>query len=463
MPVYSSHLLGYPDLRIGQLVRDRRQQLGLSLRQFAGLVGISLTRLSEIENDLHVVDLEQASMLARALKVPLAYFIPPDIRMPFQVTREADLHTRPPREIPLLTGNGVPGKHHNPLWPLAELFIGRHMEPVFARVMPRGADPPRFWSHHDEEFFFVLKGVVEFLIRTPDGLRREEVGRGDCVYFRSSLPHCLRSAGEEPAEIIDVFAAATAPLETGFEWLAYGRSAFVEEPADSVGRRGPGDRIRRLREIHGWTVRQVSSVVGLSERQLQRIEDGERAVPVEAMLRLARAFGRPLQDLVSGEPEPPYYFVQRSRDMTVVPSRSRLTPVEQPSAPASKTCQPLASGFPTRCMYPYFIRLRNASDEALVAHEHHSHEFIYVLDGELEVTSLAGDREVRELLQPGDSCYLDSTVPHLARGRTRNPYAETAAEVIDIFWSPLGERYLFSWEQPSQFAAAGVASRGEKI
>jgi hypothetical protein len=100
-------------------------------------------------------------------------------------------------------------------------------------------------------------------------------------------------------------------------------------------------------------------------------------------------------------------------------------------------------------MYPYFIRLRNARDETLVAHEHHSHEFIYVLEGEIELSSLAGDREVRERLQPGDCCYLDSTIPHLARGRTRNPFSESAADVIDVFWSPLGERYLFSWDSKS--------------
>jgi transcriptional regulator with XRE-family HTH domain len=250
-----------------------------------------------------------------------------------------------------------------------------------------------------------------------------------------------------------VFAAVTAPFETGFEWLAYGRSSFVEDVPNSSGVPGAGERLRRLRDLHGWSARQVATVIGISERQLQHIEQGDRHVPLDVMLRLARAFGRPLRDLVSGQPEPPYYFVQRGREMVSVASRTRLTPVEQPHAPASKTCQPLASGFPTQCMYPYFIRLRNASDETLVAHEHHSHEFIYVLEGEIELSSLASDREVRETLQPGDCCYIDSTVPHLVRGRTRNPYSETAAEVIDVFWSPLGERYLFSWDRPDAASA----------
>jgi len=57
--------------------------------------------------------------------------------------------------------------------------------------------------------------------------------------------------------------------------------------------------------------------------------------------------------------------------------------------------------------------------------------------------TFAGEQEVTEILRPGDTCYLDSTVPHLVRGRSRNPYSDTSAEVLDVFWSPLGEQYLF--------------------
>jgi quercetin dioxygenase-like cupin family protein len=94
-------------------------------------------------------------------------------------------------------------------------------------------------------------------------------------------------------------------------------------------------------------------------------------------------------------------------------------------------------------MYPYLVRLLQVDVETLTMHEHHGHEFIYVLGGELELTTYAQDKQVTEVLRPGDSCYLDSSVPHLVRGVNRNPYSETTAEVIDVFWSPLGEHYLF--------------------
>jgi uncharacterized RmlC-like cupin family protein len=95
-------------------------------------------------------------------------------------------------------------------------------------------------------------------------------------------------------------------------------------------------------------------------------------------------------------------------------------------------------------MYPYLLRLLNVDLRALTLHEHHGHEFIYVLDGQIELTTYIGSREVKEILRPGDCLYLDSSVPHLLRGQTRSPFSKTMAEVVDVFWCPLGEDYLFS-------------------
>jgi hypothetical protein len=66
-----------------------------------------------------------------------------------------------------------------------------------------------------------------------------------------------------------------------------------------------------------------------------------------------------------------------------------------------------------------------------------------MLDGQIELTTYAEDTEVKEILRPGDSCYLDATVPHLVRGQSRNPYSHTSASVLVVFWCPLGEQYLF--------------------
>jgi mannose-6-phosphate isomerase-like protein (cupin superfamily) len=182
---------------------------------------------------------------------------------------------------------------------------------------------------------------------------------------------------------------------------------------------------------------------------VQRIEAGDKAIPLDALLRLSRAVGKPLRELIGLTiAREPYYVIKRSTQIASIPNRRRRTPVERPNAPPSKTCQPLMADFPARDMFPYFLRMLNVDLETLTAHEHHGQEFIYVLEGELELMTYAGGREVREVIRAGDSCYIDSTVPHLLRSWTRNPYSETSAEVLDVFWCPLGDAYLFEGSSP---------------
>jgi hypothetical protein len=52
----------------------------------------------------------------------------------------------------------------------------------------------------------------------------------------------------------------------------------------------------------------------------------------------------------------------------------------------------------------------------------------------------------------GDACFIDSTVPHRFVGTNVNPFEPRAAEVLTVFWSPLGEAYLFDPDEPTTVA-----------
>lgn len=436
MTVYNSHLLKYADLGLGQRVRTERQRQRLTLKQLAATTGVSVARLSEIENGLHVADLSQALAIAAALHVPIYALLPRDPRIPFQITRECDMRSRPPRH------RHGPDGAANDFWDLADLFIGRYLNPMFGRIARHNEDATAFWQHHAEEFVFVLRGGVVLTIDTPDGIVREELGRGDSAYLRPDLPHALCALEEDGAETLQVQASASSPVEPGATWVSSDESLGESGPPSDLRR--IGQRLRWLRQLHRWELEEVARHVGLSTRQLQRLENGERAVPLDRVLRFARLFGVPLREVI--EPRlgtRPFYSVQRVRDLDRVPSSTRRTPVEREHAPQSKTCQQLAKAVPGRHMFPCFIRLLNVDIEKLTMHEHHGHEFIYVLEGELELTTYIEQELVTVELRPGDSCYIDSSVPHLVRAQTRNPFSETSAEVLDVFWSPLGENYLF--------------------
>lgn len=445
MPVYSSHLLKYEDLKLGSRIRAARQERELTLRQLADRVHTSAARLSQIENERVRLNLQEVIAFADALGIGLDALVTPDLTVPYQISRDADVRNQAatPMVFASDAGDGVSSPHT--YWPLAPLFVGRHLQPVLGRIVRLAERDIVFCYHDEEEFAFVLRGTVEFRIETPDGLQVETLSRGDSVYFQSDLPHAFRSLQDDTAETLHVFCSPSAATESAFDCALHGavvaqRHAFG--PADR--QRRIGERLRLLRERHGWTVTRVARTAGLAVRQIQRIEGGLQAPPLDAVMKLSRALGKPLRELIGlAAARPPHYRIQRSAAIPSIPDRRRRTPVERPLAPRSKTCQPLSAGFPAREMYPHLVRLLNVSEDTLTLHEHHGQEFIYVLQGELELTTYAGDQRVREVLYAGDSIYIDSTVPHLLRGWTRNPLSETSAEVLDVFWCPLGEAYLF--------------------
>jgi transcriptional regulator with XRE-family HTH domain len=437
MPAYASHSIDYAIQKLGARVNEERRRQGLTLQELGARSGISVSRLSQIENGHHVLDAVQADAIAEAFGLSLEAFLPADVTIPYVVARDTEIRIPSPGEPSVESALLADGEQS---WPLAERFVGRHLEPLLTRLAP-GAD--RFCYHHEHEFTFVLQGTIEFTIKTPGGIQREALERGDCLHFRSSLPHRVRALGVEPAECIQVISSGAAPLSAGHDWRLTG--FFPESDSEDGRAQVIGRELGALRESRGWTIEQVARMVGLKDRHLEQIETGTRRLPLDVMIRLARAFGKPLREFVRNTRHAgPHYFVQRSRDMPTLAARQRRMPTDRENAPTPNVFYPLASGFPTRHMYPYLIRVRNVDAETLARHEHHGEEFMYVLEGQLEVTTYAEERQVKEILRPGDSCYIDASVPHFVRGLTRSPYSQISAEVLDVFWCPLGETYLFT-------------------
>src|SRR5581483_4642308 len=291
MPAYASHSLDYQTLQLGSRINAERHRQGLTLHDLGARAKISVSRLSQIENGHHILDAVQACVIAEALGLSFEAFLPPDVSIPFVIARDAAVRMAMSKgaadeAMPLLTGERRR--------PLAERFVGRHLEPLCTTVVPGGE---RYCYHHEHEFTFVLKGTIEFTMRTAGRTEREELGRGDCIQFRSSLPHRMRAQGDEPAECIQVISAGTTPLSPGQDWRL--AAMFFEDDNDDDGRaRAIGRELAALRESRGWSIDQVARMVGLKDRELDRIEAGTRRLPFDVIIRLARAFGKPLREFV---------------------------------------------------------------------------------------------------------------------------------------------------------------------
>lgn len=445
MPVYSSHLVDYEGFAVAGRIRGERQRRGLTLRQLAQKVGFSAAQLSNIETGKTVLDLAELSAVANALNIPIAALFPSETESHYFIKRNTDLASEQPYARELIGPEPGPQKHHNWVWSLAEVFVGKHIEPVLAQIHPLRDRDLHFISHDHEEFMFVLKGEVESLLKTNEGLVTERLQPGDCLYFRSYLPHCHRSTSPEPAETLNVISSLRGPIDADGAELAppghqfYRRGVYadvVKEAAEKIG---------LLRRSRGLTLSDLAESIGVSSRRLADIEHGDVSPDLQILLRLARKFRRPVEYFVATTLENrPSHFVQRRDHVRQAPGRHRKSPAELKDSRAEHVFRPLASGFSERGMHPYYVEIAPTRSDELSLHAHHGQEFIFVLDGEIELVTVVGDQQVTEVLRSGDSLFLESGVPHVLRGHARNPYADVAAEVINVFWSPLGEDYLFN-------------------
>src|ERR1035437_4846062 len=114
MALFSSHLLQYSELKLGERIRDARQRQGLTLRQLASRLGTSSARLSQIENERVRVHLQDVLEVAEALNIPLDALIPTDVTLPYQITRDTDWRARPPKATPLADPDGGAGGSSTP-------------------------------------------------------------------------------------------------------------------------------------------------------------------------------------------------------------------------------------------------------------------------------------------------------------------------------------------------------------
>ena len=164
-----------------------------------------------------------------------------------------------------------------------------------------------------------------------------------------------------------------------------------------------GDRIHRVRQERGLTVKDLSSRTGIDKADLERIELSETVPALGQLVRLGRAL-----DMKMG------YFISPGVDqlMTVVRNSARQ-PIsrfgETKSMEHGYSYECLAPEKADRFMEPFIVTLVPTATEEFSTHA--GQEFLYVLEGEIKVK--VGD--CVEFLKPGDAVYYDSDQPHLVR------------------------------------------------
>ena len=440
MPVYSNLASSYGSLQIGDRIRRERKRHGWTLNELAGRFGVSVASLSAIENDKSPLTVDRLLELSAILRVrPDALFSGTRTRH-FHVTRRTDVDSVRPPFAHVDRGGHAEWSYTNEVRPLAAPFVGKRIEPFEITILPAPDAAARFISHHHEEFFCVLEGVVECLLDAPDQRVRERLGPGDCMYFRSHLPHWLRAVGDRAARTVHVLCSP--PGDSDDDRIDGDPGPIFRDGSANRLRPQLASKLRRLRQRHGLSLAQAADALAISPRRLAAIERATRPVGLDLLLRTCTVFRKPVEYfLASALIGPPFYVVQRARGIGRLRARHRRPSGRGPES--GNVFKSLAGRFGARAMYPYYVRISPESTRVATLHEHHGQEFVYVLNGEVTLVTLVGGVRTTETLTRGDACFVDATVPHRFVAARSGPYGRTGADVLDVFWCPLGEDYLF--------------------
>jgi len=177
---------------LGDRIRKAREAKNITIKELSTRTGIDTDILKSIEANEMTPPLGGLVKLGKALDTRMSYFISSGVDKPVTVVHA---NQRRPVSRNIKTGSEKYGYFYESLAPEKS---NRRMEPFIVTLVPCDVVEPS--THDGQEFLLVLEG--QMVARVGD--RTESLGPGDALYYDSSEPHYVRSAGEGKAKILAV-------------------------------------------------------------------------------------------------------------------------------------------------------------------------------------------------------------------------------------------------------------------
>jgi transcriptional regulator with XRE-family HTH domain len=168
-----------------------------------------------------------------------------------------------------------------------------------------------------------------------------------------------------------------------------------------------GAKITELRESLLLSPEDLAERCGCDIQVIKDLEAGALAPSLTPLIKITRALGVRLGTLLDDDENLGPVLTKASdyRDTT------RLKGLETHSDAGELTFNALAEGKASRHIEPFFITLEPSDELQHTLSAHEGEEWLYAIEGPLEI-AYGKDLYV---LEPGDSLYYDSIVPHQVR------------------------------------------------
>jgi len=184
-----------------------------------------------------------------------------------------------------------------------------------------------------------------------------------------------------------------------------------------------GAKLRQLREDKQMSVEQLAEQSQCHVDQIHQIENGELLPSLAPLMEITRALGVRLGTLVDDEPlEGPALF--KSTDF---PRVIRFSGKDPKATSSNLDFYTMAAGKKDRHMEPFMIEVKPRTDNVPPLAGHEGEEFIFVISGTIRINYGKTSYE----LNPGESIYYDSVVPHDVHA-----VGEKTARILAVVYAP---------------------------
>jgi len=165
-----------------------------------------------------------------------------------------------------------------------------------------------------------------------------------------------------------------------------------------------GEKIRQLRESREMSREELADSSQCDVELIEKLENGAVLPSLTPLLNIARALGVRLGTFMDDAPQTGPFVVKSGSSKSVTHFSGKNTSLDE----SALDFYSLAYGKSDRHMEPFIIDVHPPKNGDYELASHEGEEFIYVMEGEIEI--LYGQESY--VVGEGDSIYYDSIVPH---------------------------------------------------
>jgi transcriptional regulator with XRE-family HTH domain len=181
-----------------------------------------------------------------------------------------------------------------------------------------------------------------------------------------------------------------------------------------------GEKVRSLRVEQGLSIADVAEQSGIPAATIAGIENHAVSPPLGDIVSLAKAFRVTVGEFFGDSADSPFCIVRSDDRKTVSRFNSTI------GKTGGYSYESLGHQKQNRQMEPFLVTLSPAEIHQTAPNQHVGEEILFVLEGQVDVR--LGDHT--DTLNPGDSIYYDSTLPHVV-----SCHGDTSATILAVIYA----------------------------